>query len=677
MVKNKRFGKDNGISKDSVLNDSMLDVDIQSDAVEVINSHVDIANKTVSSAAVIKNTEAKDKNTTEQSDEPLKTKIHTEAINKALEDKGFEDQKSDNKDSLLDDKIQSLAKQKDDIKGDLLDKKEQLTDTLDTLKDDLKDKVDDVKDDLLDKKDETLAFANDIIQKAASKADEVLGDKVLGDLDGDNTQDNTQSDDKQKAEGIFGAIQAKLSSAKERLLGGDEADDKDLGDQADDIKQKLTDLKDDVADNIKDKADELKEQADDLAQQGKETAQSVREKISDKKADLEDKVQDVKEELLAKKDDLTAKTQAIKDAWIHKADTLKENWVAKKDEILDTKDELVAKKDELLDNINQTAKQAAKETADYQKNHDVQGLSGKLAVLGAYLGSIYNNKDNKDSYQKADLSQETFEADIFHKQGSKIAEQLFGTKAMGATELAKKVLPEDKFVGISEFVYTKIANWANAWANKELQNDSRFANIHTLSDSEREAFADDIANQNRALATLGGVTGFFGLKGVVLDTAWLLLISLKSVYELAIIYNKPLTGQDGIKLAYGILSACDLDKAQEKQVVMTALALGNTVLVNAQSTSISDELKKIGTKYQNRSYAKGFDEISKLVNLDRFNPTWLHWLLPVTSTAVATHYNNELIGEVLGVARATFTQSKITALIEDKTQESNILAQNA
>lgn len=105
----------------------------------------------------------------------------------------------------------------------------------------------------------------------------------------------------------------------------------------------------------------------------------------------------------------------------------------------------------------------------------------------------------------------------------------------------------------------------------------------------------------------------------MLDTAWLLLVSLKSVYQLAMIYDKPLTGKEGTKIAYGILSACDLDKLQQKQVIMTALALGNSVLVNAQSTGLSDELKKLGEKYQNRSYAKGFDELSKYVNLDNLN----------------------------------------------------------
>lgn len=43
--------------------------------------------------------------------------------------------------------------------------------------------------------------------------------------------------------------------------------------------------------------------------------------------------------------------------------------------------------------------------------------------------------------------------------------------------------------------------------------------------------------------------------------------------------------------------------------------------------------------------------------------------MPIASTAVSTHYNNELIGEVLGVARATFAKREVTALLENKSNQ--------
>ena len=44
---------------------------------------------------------------------------------------------------------------------------------------------------------------------------------------------------------------------------------------------------------------------------------------------------------------------------------------------------------------------------------------------------------------------------------------------------------------------------------------------------------------------MGGVTGLAGLPGMLADTIWLLLVSLRTVYQLATVYDKPLTGKQG------------------------------------------------------------------------------------------------------------------------------------
>lgn len=283
-----------------------------------------------------------------------------------------------------------------------------------------------------------------------------------------------------------------------------------------------------------------------------------------------------------------------------------------------------------------------------KKSNIVRALNPKtqLQRLGATLERRYTSKNN---YLAVDFAQE-FEADVFHKQGGQILGQLFGSKGTVVQNLAKNLLAEDKITQMSEVIYHKIAAGARAWADFSLKGTA----LNTLSDAEKNALIDDILRQNRALATLGGLAGFLGLKGVVLDTAWLLLVCLKTIYQIAYIRQKPLADKEGVRIAYGILSQCNLDKLQEKQVIMTALAIGDGVLHNAQSTSLADELQKIGQKYQNRSYAKEFAELSKFINLDVLNPAWLHWCLPVVSSVVSAHYNNELISEVFGVVLATF-----------------------
>lgn len=656
------------IEEDSVLNDQSLDIDVASDEVEIVASSIDMDNKAVTAAAVIKNTahddEPNDKQESSQDSQEQtvthgETTVFAERVAEVLSDETTDDQSQ--KEAPIGEKVQEKAEQiADDVKVVLDDKKAQLgdklADTADTLQDKAQDlkqtltdkkdnlsqkidelteqttdkvqdkaqnikeavsqKTDDLIDSLVDVKQNAVDKFEDIKQTVADKADELLDDNKT-DNEADNQKTNQNSDDTS----FVDTVKDKLSEVKEQVLQ-----------TKDDAKDKLIDTNASAVSGIMQKVEAFKEEAG-------EFIENVREKFDTQKSALQDKVDDIKTDLADKKDDLTAKTETLKE-------------------------DLIAKKDEMFETLKDNAEQAKQDADEYQKTHDTTGVSGRLAVLGAYFGSLYKEK----SHEALDLTGE-LDQQAFKNQTGQIAQRLFGAKGLTAQKLASKVISDDKMSGFTDTIYAKIADFSQMLAQKELSNDVRFDKIGNLSDDEREQFADDIANQNRALATIGGVTGFFGLKGVVLDTAWLLLVSLKSVYQLAMIYDKPLTGKEGTKIAYGILSACDLDKLQQKQVIMTALALGNSVLVNAQSTGLSDELKKLGEKYQNRSYAKGFDELSKYVNLDNLNPKWLHWLMPIASTAVSTHYNNELIGEVLGVARATFAKREVTALLENKSNQ--------
>lgn len=294
-------------------------------------------------------------------------------------------------------------------------------------------------------------------------------------------------------------------------------------------------------------------------------------------------------------------------------------------------------------------------------------LFGRFAGIGRageYLAGVYGNTK---TYQGVDLNQATFEADIFRRQTGKLGQMLFANalngKAVKAYQFASRFDQQDHLSTATYALYAKIAEVAEFWAQKSLAKDERFFSLDTMSLVQKHAFANDIANQNRTLVSVGGVAGFLGLKGVVLDTAWLLLISLKSIYQLARIYDKPLTNKEGVRLAYGILSVCDLEKLQEKQVIMTALAVGDTIFKNAESTSLADELKALAEQYQS-NYAQKIDGLSDFVDLNKFNSKWLRRLLPVASTAVAVHYNNALLQEVLGVAQATFANN--AALLENK-----------
>lgn len=286
----------------------------------------------------------------------------------------------------------------------------------------------------------------------------------------------------------------------------------------------------------------------------------------------------------------------------------------------------------------------------------VTGLGRLLAKAGSYLA-----RHDERIYAGVDLHAGQFARHAFYVQGvslgGQFAKSILGQKASTAQNLANRFVPEDKLTAISEGVYQKVADLAQTWAVKSLKDSPK-----ALTPSQKDELAEMIANQNRALATFGGVTGFFGLKGVVMDTAWLLLVALRTVYQLAFIYETPLTGKDGIKMAYGVLSGANLDKMQEKQVILTALALANNILSHADETSLKEELVKLSSS---NTTLQDFDNLLRFTHLDKFaqkygvdidklNTRWLRHLASVGAVGVGAYYNRELIEEVIGTAMATF-----------------------
>lgn len=555
-------------------------------------------------------------------------------------------------------------------------------DTKDSAKDSAKDKTDDSKQ-AQDK--QVLKQATDAVNQTKAQVAQVATE-VAEDINKTATQKAQELTEQ------AGELKDELADKAQELT--DQANDK-VASLVDDITQKTEDAKDkahELQSQIKDKAgqitSEVKDKAHEIQEQVKHGSEQVLQYTKDKLADAQEQILGLKQDASDKAESLihqaqdaalvgsTAvydKTQSVKEKLVQKLDDTKTAVSDKIDELNDkfkpqdklqdledgvnqTKDDISDGIDDAKDRLAQAKQDADQNVQAYANRSQNKGLAAKLSGLGAYLGSLYqSNITHSQAYQAVDLEADDFQEDAFHKQGSHITSQVFGAKASSVQSLASKVVPQSKLESLSDAVYDKVAQWASDWAAKDLAKDVRFAKLESLTDAERDNFAYDIANQNRALATLGGVTGIAGLVGVVADSAWLLLVSLKSVYQLAHIYERPLQGETGIKQAYGVLSGANLEKLQEKQVLLTALAIGGTVLSNAQQTSLKDEIFKVGSRYQTLNlYTKQFDELSRYVNLDRFNSAWLSKFLPLTSVAVGAHYNRGLIDEVLGTALATF-----------------------
>ncbi|MER2012771.1 MAG: EcsC family protein [Psychrobacter alimentarius] len=301
-----------------------------------------------------------------------------------------------------------------------------------------------------------------------------------------------------------------------------------------------------------------------------------------------------------------------------------------------------------------------------------------LERVGAMIDTMNAKTSKPRQYKAVDLGDEDYQQDLFREQTLKATQQLLGTRFATYGKYAKKVVPNSFFQSTVDGAFAQVAKLAAHWSQIDLPNQHRFANIANLDDEERYALATDIANQNRALAAIGGLTGLAGLPGLLADTLWLLLVSLRTVYQLAAVYNKPLTGKQGVKMAYELLANADLSKMQEKQALLAGIGIGKGLLDNAQSSGLHNELKNLGMKNNNVNfYAQQIDSIASQVgiDLDQINLSWIRRFLPATAVVIGVRYNSQLIDEVIGVAQATFApDAKLAnrAITDDSKSEAEV-----
>ena len=301
-----------------------------------------------------------------------------------------------------------------------------------------------------------------------------------------------------------------------------------------------------------------------------------------------------------------------------------------------------------------------------------------LERMGAMIDSANAKTGKPRQFKAVNLGDEDYQQDLFREQTLKATQQLLGTRFATYGKYAKKVVPNSLFESTVDGAFAQVAKLAANWSQLDLPNEHRFANIASLDDEERYALATDIANQNRALATIGGLTGLAGLPGLLADTLWLLLVSLRTVYQLGAVYNKPLTGKQGVKMAYELLANADLSKMQEKQALLAGIGVGKGLLDNAQSSGLHNELKNLGLKNKNVNfYAEQVDNIASQVgiDLDKINLSWIRRFLPATAVIIGMRYNSQLIDEVIGVAQATFApEAKLAnrTITDDSSSEEKV-----
>lgn len=299
-----------------------------------------------------------------------------------------------------------------------------------------------------------------------------------------------------------------------------------------------------------------------------------------------------------------------------------------------------------------------------------------LELLGKKLATFTkSNTLPKDSLASIDLA--SLKADFknnknaFHEHIPSLSRKLLGKTPIGRYgSMAGKFVPKTTFEKATDMAFSQIGKLAQRWADADLARDSRFTS-KTLDDSERHALAKAIANQNRSLATLGSASNIAGLAGILVDTLWLLTVSLRSIFQIAQIYDKPLTGKQGIAIAYELLAKTDLKKLQDKQTLLAGLGVVEAIADDGfgayrmDNNDSKEAQTDTGQDYSQSSIGdvKGvqdmFGKVEQIagqlnVNLYGFNFGFLHKVLPLSAVGIGATYNNIIINEVVQLAQATF-----------------------
>lgn len=322
---------------------------------------------------------------------------------------------------------------------------------------------------------------------------------------------------------------------------------------------------------------------------------------------------------------------------------------------------------------NQSNNQANNQANNLDKKSKLVNLGmlarDQLENLGSLIESFNIKRETPHKFHAADLSVD--KGNLFRDQTISTSAQLVGNRFASYGKYIKKVVPDSTFEKAVDAIFSQIAHLAANWSQLDLNQEQRLNSQH-LSDIDRHALARDIANQNRALATLGGLTGLAGLPGMLADTLWLLLVSLRTTYQLAAVYDQPLIGKEGINKAYAVIAASNLSKMQEKQAILAGLGVAGKMVDNAEQNGLHHELKNQAFAGGSVSYyAEQIDLLIEKMNLDLENLSmgWAKKIFPMTAVVAGCHYNSLLIEEVIGVAQATFAPEIKLASLTDKRNE--------
>ncbi len=226
---------------------------------------------------------------------------------------------------------------------------------------------------------------------------------------------------------------------------------------------------------------------------------------------------------------------------------------------------------------------------------------------------------------------------------------------------------------VSNAVFDKVASFAERVSHTDSVLDragvNSLAAIRQMSDAEKHNLAEEGIGRNRVLAAVQGVvTGVAGVAGAVIDVPLVLILSMRTIYQVAASYGVDLSGDAGRQRAFDILSKADLSTLGQKQAVILSMSTLRNILEQGDISGLNTLLSATGYGDVVQKLA---DEASKHLNFS-IDLSWLSRFVPLVSSATGAYYNTRIINTIAALADAEFSQSKPKALLTSPSDKAKV-----
>jgi hypothetical protein len=259
--------------------------------------------------------------------------------------------------------------------------------------------------------------------------------------------------------------------------------------------------------------------------------------------------------------------------------------------------------------------------------------------------------------------------DVFRKQLPTLTKQLFGTRLNAIGEYISPLIPIQAIETMSEHFFENAATFANSISGA--QRIARRAGVDDIFElrtgdvARCDELVIGVLEESRMIAMAeGGLTGASGILGSVIDFPLALLLSLRTVYQVAHCYGFDLQGEEGRALAFEALTHSDLEILADKQGVLLTLVGMRTILESGDLRGVE---RLIGGGSEVAAVGGAISEFAQKLNLRR-PALWLSRTVPVMTGAAGATYNIRLVTSVALSAQKVFRLARLNgekaALVE-------------